>query len=110
MARGFCRAFQPYVCSRTMWIVIWLGFHRRTNRGTIRGTIGVLMVGAALLAAPGEMLAQHGGGGPAPSGLSTGAGAPSGVSDKDELKNFHRAMAMQATAEQRAAFAKVAQY
>jgi len=68
------------------------------------------MVGAALLAAPGEMLAQHGGGGPAPSGLSTGAGAPSGVSDKDELKNFHRAMAMQATAEQRAAFAKVAQY
>ncbi len=86
-----------------MFIVIWLGFHR--------GTIGALLiVGAALLATPGETLAQHGGGGPAPAGVSAGAGAPSGVSEKDELKNFHRAMAMQATAEQRTAFAKVAQY
>jgi hypothetical protein len=39
-----------------------------------------------------------------------GAGLASGVNEKDDLKNFHQAMAVQATDEQRAAFAKLAQY
>jgi len=71
------------------------------------------MVGMALLASPGRMLAQRGGGGGG-RGMPTGAGAGgslgSGVSDKDDLKDFHQAMAVQATDEQRAAFIKVAQY
>jgi len=60
------------------------------------------------------MFAQHGGGGGGRGMMSTGGGAstgrPGGVSEKDDLKDFHRAMAVQATDEQRAAFAKVAQY
>ena len=39
-----------------------------------------------------------------------GAGLASGINEKDDLKNFHQAMAVQATDEQRAAFAKLAQY
>jgi len=46
--------------------------------------------------------------------ISTGGGVvggrPDGISEKDNLKDFHRAMAVQANTEQRAAFAKVAQY
>jgi len=60
------------------------------------------------------MLAQRGGsGGGGGHGMPTGgggAGLGSGVSEKDDLKNFHQAMAVQATDEQRAAFAKLAQY
>jgi hypothetical protein len=58
------------------------------------------------------MLAQHGGGGGhgMPTGGGAGTGRPGGVSEKDDLKDFHRAMAVQATDEQRAAFAKIAQY
>jgi hypothetical protein len=45
-----------------------------------------------------------------PTGGGAGTGRPGGVSEKDDLKDFHRAMAVQATDEQRAAFAKIAQY
>jgi len=58
------------------------------------------------------MLAQRGGGGGGhgmPTGSGGGTGLASGVSDKDDLRNFHQAMAVQATDEQRAAFIKVAQ-
>ncbi|MGD0792162.1 MAG: hypothetical protein ABR920_10360 [Terriglobales bacterium] len=73
--------------------------------------VAVLIVGIALLTSPRRMLAQHGGGGHGmPTGSGGGAGRPSGLSEKDDLKDFHRAMAVQANAEQRAAFAKVAQY
>jgi len=59
-----------------------------------------------------------GGGGPAGGGRNTtpvicvhGCSAPNGGLDPtDNLKDFHRAMAVQANAEQRAAFAKIAQY
>jgi hypothetical protein len=75
----------------------------------------VLMIGIAVLAPP-RILAQHGGGGGGRGGMAggtgvgVGAGRPDGVSDKDDLKDFHRAMALQATADQRAAFGKIAQY
>jgi hypothetical protein len=76
--------------------------------------VAALFVGLALLISPGIVLAQHGGGGSGggmmSTGVGNGAGRPDGVSEKDDLKDFHRAMAIQATAEQRAAFAKVAQY
>ena len=73
--------------------------------------VAVLIVGIALLASPRGMLAQRGGGGGhgMPTGANTGTGPAGGVSEKDDLKDFHRAMAVQATAEQRAAFANVAQ-
>jgi hypothetical protein len=75
--------------------------------------MAVLMVGIALLATPNRMLAQRGGGGGRGMGGGGGGvvgGRPDGVSDKDDLKDFHRAMAVQASADQRAAFAKIAQY
>jgi hypothetical protein len=69
----------------------------------------MLLFGLVLLAAPGSTFAQHGGGTAVGSGTSAGgAGAPSGVSEKDDLKNFHRAMEVQATDDQRAAFASIA--
>ena len=69
---------------------------------------------AGVLANPPRVLAQHGGGGGGHGimggGGAGGAGRPDGVNEKDDLKDFHRAMAVQATEEQRAAFAKIAQY
>jgi hypothetical protein len=73
----------------------------------------MLMVAIVLLVSPVTLLAQHGGGGGGRGvggGTGGGAGRPGGVSEKDDLKDFHRAMAVQATDEQRAAFAKVAQF
>src|ERR1019366_3980118 len=73
--------------------------------------VAELIVTIALLSGPCRMLAQHGGGGGhgMPTGGGAGTGRPGGVSEKDDLKDFHRAMAVQATDEQRAAFAKIAQ-
>jgi len=74
--------------------------------------IGVLL-GVSLLGSPGRMSAQHGGGGgrgTMGTGTGVGAGLPAGVDEKDDLKDFHRAIALQASDEQRAAFAKIAKY
>jgi hypothetical protein len=52
-------------------------------------------------------LAQHGGGGGGMGGGSGGgasAGRPGGVSEKDDLRSFHRAIALQATSQQSALF------
>jgi hypothetical protein len=52
-------------------------------------------------------LAQHGGGGGGMGGGSgggSGAGRPGGVSEKDDLRSFHRAIALQATAQQSVLF------
>jgi hypothetical protein len=78
-------------------------------RISVRG-VAVPIVGIVLLASPSRALAQHGGGGGhgKPTG-GGGAGRAAGVNEKDDLKDFHRAMAVQATAQQRAAFASVAQ-
>jgi hypothetical protein len=67
---------------------------------------------AALMAAPSPMVAQHGGGGHGMGGGMgggglSGGGRPSGVDAKDDLKDFHHAMAVQATAEQSTAFASL---
>jgi len=84
------------------------------NRRTSAPAVASLILGIALLAAPSQMQAQHGGGGGGHgtigTGAGTGVGRPDGVSEGDELKDFHRVMAMLATADQRAAFAKVMQY
>jgi hypothetical protein len=86
-------------------------FRASAVRVSVRGA-AVLIVTIALLAGPCRMLAQHGGEGGhgMPTGGGAGTGRPGGVSEKDDLKDFHRAMAVQATDEQRAAFAKIAQY
>jgi hypothetical protein len=62
-------------------------------------------VGAGLLLSGGHLLAQRGGG----AGLGGGApvagmSRPGGVDEKDDLRGFHRAMAVQATSEQIAEF------
>jgi hypothetical protein len=81
---------------------------------THNASAAVVIVAIALLTAPGTLFAQHGGGGGGHGMMSTGmgnsAGRADGVEEKDGLKDFHRAMAVQATPEQRAAFAKVSQY
>jgi hypothetical protein len=85
--------------------------------------VGVLILGTALVIgiSGATMVAQRGGGG---GGSGGGGGRNStpiicvhncpairgGLSSEDDLKNFRRAMEVQATEEQRAAFAKVAQY
>ena len=75
--------------------------------------VAVLIIGFALLVSPSRLLAQRSGGGGGGHGMPNGgggAGLGSGVSERDDLKNFHQAMAVQATDEQRAAFVKLAQY
>jgi hypothetical protein len=75
----------------------------------------VLLAGIVLLTQT-SAWAQHGGGGGGGGGRGMGGGGgggvgrPDGVSEKDDLKDFHRALALQATPEQIAAFRKVAQY
>jgi hypothetical protein len=93
--------------------------------------MAVVMVGIALLASPCRTLAQRGGGGGG-GGMGGGGGAgmgsgggrnttpmicvhdcgslSEGLDTTDYLKSFRRAMAVQANPEQRAVFAKVAQY
>ncbi len=90
-------------------------FHRLTCR-RIRPTLVRLVMLRLTLAVlvlfiSRPLFAQHGGGGGgfgggAPS--SGGAGRPGGVSEKDELKDFHRVMAVMATPDQKSAFNIVA--
>jgi len=71
--------------------------------------LSVLLLGIAVLTAPRVGLAQQGGGGGGGGGGAPGAGRPSGVSQKDDLGAFHRALAMQASERQRELFAAVIQ-
>jgi hypothetical protein len=61
-----------------------------------------IVVTSALLACPIAMFAQrHGGGGtPAGGGGMSSIGRPTGVDQKDDLKDFHEALAVQATSQQ----------
>jgi hypothetical protein len=72
-------------------------------------SIKTVVLGAALLASPCGVLAQHGAGAPggggaggstAGTGLSGPAGRATGVSVKDDLKDFRELMAVQATSQQ----------
>lgn len=53
-----------------------------------------------LLTCPGVATAQHHGGHGVPGSIPGGSGRPTGVEDKDTLKDFHQAMAVQATSQQ----------
>lgn len=86
--------------------------------------VALLAAGIALLISPGTVFAQRGGGGGGAGAIGPTGGrnaAPviclydcpalrDGLSSDDSLKNFRRVMAVQATEEQRAAFARIAQY
>ncbi len=72
-------------------------------------TSGILtaMLAAALLASPSAVLAQRGAGGGhtgGGGGLSGGTGRATGLDEKDELKDFHLALAIQATSQQIVAY------
>jgi hypothetical protein len=68
------------------------------------------LLAAALVTCPGRMLAQRGaggghtGGGVAGGGGLSGGGRGTGIDTKDDLKDFHLALAVQATPEQIAAY------
>ena len=89
-------------------------------RPTFSLSAGILL----LVLSPVAFAQRGGGGGGGGAGMGAGGGRNStpvicvhdcrtpggGLSSEDDLKNFRRAMALQASAEQRAAFAKIAQY
>ncbi len=82
---------------------------RRNSRSKIKAII----LWAALLAYPCAVVGQHGGGGghvggsaAAGGGLSAGNHA-SGVDAKDDLRDFHQILAVQASSEQRTAYAEM---
>ncbi len=68
--------------------------------------VGTFVLTAVLLACPCDMLAQHGaggghvGGGLAGGGGLSGGGKATGLDVKDDLKDFHAALALQATSQQ----------
>jgi hypothetical protein len=68
-------------------------FSARVFRQTSTVLLGLLLI------YPGAALAQRHGGGRA-GGLPPGMSRPDGVSEKDALKDFHQAMAVQATSQQ----------
>jgi hypothetical protein len=90
--------------------------------GLMIGPMVGLMIGVALLTSPRTMLAQRGGGGGGGAGINSGHNTMpiiclhdcpdprKELNTEDDLKSFHRSIALQATAEQRAAFAKISQY
>jgi hypothetical protein len=84
-------------------------FHQQTR---LFDVFALLIVAIAFLPSPCRMLAQRGGGAHVAKPVICVYDCPNtdGLSSSDDLKQFHRVMAMQATPEQRAAFAKVAQY
>src|SRR6202044_1826286 len=71
--------------------------------------IATLVLGGALLACPCAMLAQrgggHAGGGSAGGGGLSSTGKATGVDVKDDLKDFHDALAVQATSQQMVEYA-----
>jgi hypothetical protein len=87
------------------------------RRGSLTSVVKTVLLGAALLAYPCALLAQHGGGSPGGgglagsaggSGLSGPAGRATGVSEKDELKDYREVLAVQATSQQVVQFAAMA--
>src|SRR5580700_6880564 len=86
------------------------------RKGSCILSVKTVLLGAALLAYPCALLAQHGGGSPGGgglagsaggSGLSGPAGRATGVSEKDELKDYREVLAVQATSQQVVQFAEM---
>jgi hypothetical protein len=83
------------------------------RKSSLTSGIKTVLLAAALLAYPCSMLAQHGGspgggglaGSAGGSGLSGPAGRATGVSEKDELKDYREVLAVQATSQQVVQFA-----
>jgi hypothetical protein len=79
-------------------------------RGSRISVVTTVILAAALLACPSALLAQRGaagghtGGGAAGGGGLSGVGKPTGVDVKDDLRNYHEALAVQATSQQIAEF------
>jgi hypothetical protein len=80
-------------------------------RGSLISRMQTVVLGAALLAYPCGMLAQRGTGTAGRGGDTGGAmgsgGRATGVSTKDDLKDFHAALAVQATSQQVIAYASM---
>jgi hypothetical protein len=77
------------------------------KRCAILNPVAAAVLAIALLLVPTMAFAQHGGGGhgaPLGGGGLSSTGQPSGVGEKDELKDFHHAMEVQATSDQASAF------
>ncbi len=76
------------------------------RRGSSFSTINGLILACILLSCSVESNAQrHGGGGlPSSGGGISGISRPTGVDEKDSLKDFHQALAQQATSQQIAEF------
>lgn len=72
-----------------------------------------MILGTALLACPCAVFAQHGAGGGRIGGSAAGGGGLSGgnratgIENKDDLRSFHEIMAVQATSEQKIAYASL---
>ncbi len=88
----------------------WLMFCENSS-----SRVRAIVVAAALLACPYGMLAQHGGGGGHIGGPAAGGGGLSGgnratgIENKDDLRDFHEIMAVQASNEQKIAYAAMLQ-
>src|ERR1700676_2082106 len=82
-------------------------FPRVSNSSRLR----TIVLGVALLAYPCATFAQHGGGGGRIGGSSAGGGGQSGgnhatgIDNKDDLRDFHQIIAVQASREQKIAYA-----
>ena len=102
-AAGHCRATFP---RRKDSILVSSYLGRLSNSA-------LLVIGAALIANPRALRAQRGGGGghnSMPVICVHDCSVREGMSSDDDLKDFRRVVALQATPDQRAAFAKIAQY
>ena len=72
------------------------------REGVCISSMKAVVLGIALLACPSALLAQRGGAGrgSASTGRMDDVGRPTGVEDNDDLKDFHAALAMQASSQQ----------
>jgi hypothetical protein len=89
---------------------------RMFRKWSLISGVKTIVLGGFFLAYPSSMLAQHGGGSPGGgglagsaggSGLSGPAGRATGVSEKDELKDYREVLAVQATSQQVVQFASI---
>ncbi len=104
--RKYGRLFSGHGRQSAFWLEMTYMF-RRGEHSAVKTTI----LGAALLACPATMFAQHGAGGGRIGGPAAGGGGLSGgnratgIENKDDLRSFHEIMAVQATNEQKIAYA-----